>query len=251
MCAAVYTAAHIQDQPVFPYGNLPAAVVKVLVIFPSNVITAAVTTTATNATIRAYSTIVAPSSSLMKLTIFLITVNPPYREARFPENKNIAFPYGILPAAVVKVLVILPSSVITAAETTTATSATIRAYSTIVAPSSSLKKLISFFIFHSPFVLVFGCWCSVYKKTLNNALNSSSFFSAPPPPFVSSIPANPFPINFKSDEVQLGRNSHAPMGVATDMPHIKHGTYFPSSRQGLVLYRPKFKFAAASIIKLQ
>jgi hypothetical protein len=45
----------------------------------------------------------------------------------------------------------------------TAIKATIRAYSTMVAPSSSLQKLISFLIiFHSPFMLVCGCLCFVF-----------------------------------------------------------------------------------------
>ena len=52
-------------------------------------------------------------------------------------------------------LALVPTAV-TARIHTIAMRASIRAYSTMVAPSSSLKKLISFFIFQSPFVLVFG-----------------------------------------------------------------------------------------------
>ena len=117
----------------------------------------AMQTAAIKTSMMLYSIMVAPVSLLMTSTIFSKIF---FKFTDAPIRKRCVYgagAAGILLSTAVKASNTEDPRVVITPMLTAAIRATIIPYSTMVAPSSSLKKLIRFFIFNSPSFLVAGC----------------------------------------------------------------------------------------------
>ena len=106
------------------------------------------------------------------------------------------------------------------------------AYSTIVAPSSSLKKLISFFIFYSPFSLVCARLCFVFVvwlfvKTVFLVSTLIMFYPLTHLLSLTLFQKSPTPLNF-----YLERTSHVQRAISNRHAISANYDAFPKIRLG-------------------